>query len=177
MKKKVVSLFLSIFIIFMCIPNVTYAVPMETNPIPLGPNVKDFKGSSEITNYFQDLKRIRANFINIDIKSNSTTEELNAISNSLDTYIEYFKQLISDLDSYALKYQDSALDVTLANQISFISNSYIMSLNEQKNLINALLTNETDSKNLFYSNRLVPVYYFLTLGDQMLTYIDTYYTF
>lgn len=177
MKKKIVSLFVSIFIIFMCIPNITYAIPIETNPIPLGPKVKDLQGSSEITNYFQNLKRMRANFITIDIKSDSSPEELNRISNVLDTYIEYFKQLISDLDAYSLKYQDSALDVTLANQISFISNSYIMSLNEQKNLINALLTNETDSKNLFYSNRLVPVYYFLTLGDQILTYIDTYYTF
>lgn len=177
MIKKALSLILSILLILFTITNITYAIPIETNPIPLGPNVKDLQDSQTITGYFQDVKRLRANLITININSNSTTDELSNTSRSLDMYIESFNHIKNSLDSYSLQYKDSFSSVSLSNQISFICTTYIMSLTEQKNLINALQTNQDYSENLFYSTHLIPVYYFLTLGDQMLTYIDTYYTF
>ncbi|NRT69927.1 hypothetical protein [Clostridium beijerinckii] len=43
-------------------------------------------------------------------------------------------------------------------------------------MIRALQGTEEESKRLFYSSYLIPVYYYLTLGDQMTAYIDNYFT-
>ncbi|WP_415468229.1 hypothetical protein [Clostridium saccharoperbutylacetonicum] len=42
-------------------------------------------------------------------------------------------------------------------------------------MITALENSKAESKELFYSNYLIPVYYYLTLGDQMVAYVDTYF--
>lgn len=35
--------------------------------------------------------------------------------------------------------------------------------------------NAINSKNIIYSEYAIPVYYYLTLGDQMIAYIDLYF--
>ncbi|WP_271808768.1 hypothetical protein [Clostridium beijerinckii] len=63
-----------------------------------------------------------------------------------------------------------------SEQISFIAQSFIISLRHQQNLIRALQGNEEEAKRLFYSSYLIPAYYYLTLGDEMTAYIDNYFT-
>ncbi|WP_155486141.1 hypothetical protein [Paraclostridium sordellii] len=50
-----------------------------------------------------------------------------------------------------------------------------MSLNRQLNLVDALINNEFDASKLFYSDYLIYIYYYLNIGDQMISYINTFY--
>lgn len=50
-----------------------------------------------------------------------------------------------------------------------------MSLNQQLSLLNALINNEFEASKLFDSEYLTYIYYYLNLGDEMISYINTFY--
>ncbi|WP_300382068.1 hypothetical protein [Clostridium sp.] len=175
MQKKIRRLILSMILITLTITNISYAQPITIQSSPYGPKVEELKGKENIVKSFEDIKRLRENLIIISISGSSTDEELKAINVSLELYIEEFINVRKDLEENKLLYKDSFPDMFFSEQISFVAESYIISLRQQQNLIIALQTNREEAKNLFYSSYLIPVYYYLTLGDQMISYIETYF--
>ena len=73
------------------------------------------------------------------------------------------------------KYAQSQPDLMFSEQLKYLLNAYKMSLNRQLNLVDALINNEFDASKLFYSDYLIYIYYYLNLGDQMVSYINTFY--
>ena len=175
MKRKISRLILLVVLITIAITNISYAQPTTNQNSPYGPKVEDLKGKEKIVKSFNDITRLRANLIIISIKESSTDEQLKAINVNLELYIEEFNNIRRDLEEHKLLYKDSFPDIFFSEQISFIADSYIISIRQQQNLIIALQTNREEAKNLFYSSYLIPVYYYLTLGDNMSSYIDTYF--
>lgn len=56
-----------------------------------------------------------------------------------------------------------------------IVNSYLLSIKNQQVLMREMNENMINSKNIVYSEYAIPIYYYLTLGDQMIAYIDVYF--
>lgn len=175
MRKKIRHLILVVILITLTITNISYAQPIPIQSSPHGPKVEELKGKEAIIKNFEDIKRIRTNLIIIDISGDSTDKQLDDIYKSLDGYIDQFNNIRKSLEDHKLLYKNSFPDIFFSEQISFIADSYIISLRQQQNLIKVLKSNREEAKNLFYSNYLIPVYYYLTLGDNMSSYIDTYF--
>lgn len=175
MRRKVGRLIIFMILIILTITNIAYAQSTINQEAPYGPKVEELKGKEEIVKNFQDIKRIRANLSVININANLTPEELKAVDKDLENYIQQFNVIRKNLDNHKITYKDSFADVFFAEQISFVAESFIISLRQQQNLVRALEDNRADAKKLFHSTYLIPVYYYLTLGDQMIAYIDTYF--
>lgn len=175
MRRKVSRLIIFMVLIILTITNIAHAQPTISSEAPYGPKVEDLKGKEEIVKNFQDIKRIRANLSTININANLTPEELKAIDKDLENYIQQFNVIRRNLDNHKIAYKDSFSDVFFAEQILIVADSFIISLRQQQNLVRALEDNRADAKKLFHSTYLIPVYYYLTLGDQMTAYIDTYF--
>ncbi len=181
MRRKVSRLIIFVVLITLTITNIAYAqsIAHAQSTIklqaPYGPKVEDLKGKEDIIKNFQDIKRIRANLSVININASLTPEELRAIDKDLEYYIQQFNSIKRNLENHEITYKDSFADVFFAEQISFVAESFIISLRQQQNLVRALEDNRAEAKKLFHSTYLIPVYYYLTLGDQMIAYIDTYF--
>lgn len=175
MKRKMKRLVALVIIIILTSTNISYAQP--TNPTaPYGLEIQNLKNKEGILKGLEDIKRIRGNLTVININENSTIEELKEVDKDIDFYIQQLETIKKNLESHKLSYKDSFPDVFFSEQILLIANSFIISLRQQQNLIRSLETNKAEARKLFYSSYLIPVYYYLTLGDQMVAYIDTYFT-
>lgn len=175
MKRKISCLILSAILIIFTINNVAYAQPATIEKVHYGPKIEDLKGKEEIIKNYQEMKRIRANLISISITENSTDEQLQATNKDLSFYLDQFNVLKRKLETHKILYKDSFSDLFLAEQLSLVIDSFILSIRQQQNLIKALQSEKKeDSQKLFYSNYLIPVYYYLTLGDQTIAYIEVY---
>lgn len=175
MQRKVSRLILLVILITLTMTNIAYAQPIANQNVPYGPKVEELKGKEDIVKNLQEIKRIRANLTVMNITENSTTEQLKSIDKYLDYYIEQFNIVKKNLENHKLLYKDSFPDVFFSEQILFVADSFIISIRQQQNLVRALETNKVDAKKLFYSNYLIPVYYYLTLGDQMISYVENYF--
>ena len=175
MKRKITRLISVMFLILISITNISYAQPTTSQTAPYGPKIGELKGKESVINGFNDIKRLRANLIIIAISASSTAEELNNINSGIDIYIEQFNNIKENLEKNKVLNKDSFPDQFFSEQIAFIAESYIISLRQQQNLIRVLKANRPEAKQLFYSSYLIPVYYYLTLGDQMSAYIDAYF--
>lgn len=175
MQRKVRHLIALVILITLTMTNIAHAQVTINQAAPYGPKVEELKGKEAIVKNFQEIKRIRENMIIINIKESSTAEELKSIDKELESYIQQFNSIRKNLDNHIASYKDSFPDVFFSEQILFIADSFIISLRGQQNLVRALENNREDAKKLFYSEYLIPVYYYLTLGDQIIAYIDTYF--
>ncbi|ERK31936.1 hypothetical protein [Clostridium intestinale] len=175
MKRKISYLLLSMIFMMLAMNNIVYAKSISVETMPYGPKIEDLKGKDEIIKNLENIKRIRANLIVVAIKENSTNEELQALNKDLESYLNEINKSKRNLEQHKITYKDSFPDVFFAEEISFIAESYIISIRQQQNLIRQLQLNQEEAKKLFYSGYLIPVYYYLTLGDQMVTYIETYF--
>ncbi|QLY78929.1 hypothetical protein [Clostridium intestinale] len=175
MKRKISCLLLSMIFMMLAMNNIVYAKSISVETMPYGPKIEDLKGKDEIIKNLENIKRIRANLIVVAIKENSTNEELQALNKDLESYLNEINKSKRNLEQHKITYKDSFPDVFFAEEISFIAESYIISIRQQQNLIRQLQLNQEEAKKLFYSGYLIPVYYYLTLGDQMVTYIETYF--
>lgn len=175
MPRKVRRLILLVILITLTMTNIAYAQPITNQNTPYGPKVEDLKDKENIAKNLQEIKRIRANLTIIDITESSTAEQLKSIDKDLDYYIEQFNLVRKNLENHKLLYKDSFPDIFFSEQILFVADSFIISIRQQQNLARALETNKVEAKKLFYSNYLIPIYYYLTLGDQMVSYIETYF--
>lgn len=175
MQRKVRCLILLVILISLTMTNIAYAQPIANQNVPYGPKVEELKGKEDIVKNLQEMKRIRANLTVMNISENSTTEQLKSIDKDLDYYIDQFNTVRKNLENHKLSYKDSFPDIFFSEQILFVADSFIISIRQQQNLVRALETNKAEAKKLFYSNYLIPVYYYLTLGDQMISYIENYF--
>lgn len=175
MKRKISYLLLSMIFMMLAMNNIVYAKSISVETMPYGPKIEDLKGKDEIIKNLENIKRIRANLIVVAIKESSTNEELQALNKDLESYLNEINKSKRNLEQHKITYKDSFPDVFFAEEISFIAESYIISIRQQQNLIRQLQLNQEEAKKLFYSGYLIPVYYYLTLGDQMVTYIETYF--
>lgn len=175
MKRKISCLLLSVIFMMLAMNNIVYAKSISVETMPYGPKIEDLKGKDEIIKNLENIKRIRANLIVVAIKESSTNEELQGLNKDLESYLNEINKSKRNLEQHKITYKDSFPDVFFAEEVSFIAESYIISIRQQQNLIRQLQLNQEEAKKLFYSGYLVPVYYYLTLGDQMVTYIETYF--
>jgi len=175
MKRKISCLLLSVIFMMLAMNNIVYAKSISVETMPYGPKIEDLKGKDEIIKNLENIKRIRANLIVVAIKESSTNEELQALNKDLESYLNEINKSKRNLEQHKITYKDSFPDVFFAEEVSFIAESYIISIRQQQNLIRQLQLNQEEAKKLFYSRYLIPVYYYLTLGDQMVTYIETYF--
>ena len=175
MQRKIGRIIILVILIVLTIANIAYAQPQTKQNAPYGPKVEDLKNKEDIIQNLQQIERIRSNLIVIDIAESSTVEQLKNTDKNLENYIEQFNTIRKNLENHKNVYKDSFPDVFFSEQISFVADSYIISIREQQNVIRALENNKDEAKKLFYSNYLIPVYYYLTLGDQMVSYVETYF--
>jgi len=175
MQRKISRLIIFLILITLTMTSVAYAQPTTRQNTPYGLKIEDLKGKQDIIQNLQQMKKLRANLLVIDISENSTAEQLRNTDKTLENYIEQFNGIRKNLENHRNLYKDSFPDVFFAEQISFIADSFIISMRQQQNLIRALEDNRVEAKKLFYSNYLIPIYYYLTLGDQMISYIETYF--
>lgn len=170
MQRKVRRVIMFVILITLALSNIAYA-----QNAPYGPKVEDLKGKENIIQNLDQMKKLRSNLTIIGISENSSEEELKNTDKDLENFIQQLNIIRKNLENHRNTYKDSFPDIFFSEQISFVADSYIISLRLQQNLIRALEGNNAESKKLFYSNYLIPVYYYLTLGDQMVAYIDTYF--
>lgn len=175
MSRKIRRLLALVIIIMLTSTNISYAQPTDQSA-PYGPKVEELQNKEDLLKNLEDIKRIRGNLTVININENSTTEELKEIDKDIDFYIQQLETIQKNLDNHKLSYKDSFPDLFFSEQIVFIVDSYIISLRQQQNLIRALENNKSEARNLFYSSYLIPVYYYINLADQMIAYIDIYFT-
>ena len=55
-----------------------------------------------------------------------------------------------------------------------ITDCYIISLKHQQILVRLIETNPEEASTLFYSTYMIPIYYYITQGDQLVAYTQTY---
>lgn len=174
MQKKMSRFIISAIIVTLTMSNVAYAQPPE-QIAPYGPKVEDLKNREELVRNLREIERVRKNLSAINISADSTPEELKAIYKDLEYYIQQFETIEKDLENHKITYKDSFSDLFFSEQILFVAGSFVISIRQQQNLIRELETNREEAKKLFYSSYLIPVYYYLTLGDNMIAYIETYF--
>ncbi|EHI96811.1 hypothetical protein CDLVIII_0069 [Clostridium sp. DL-VIII] len=172
MRKQVKRLIIFILLLTFSIGNPAYA---QVKSAPFGPKVTDLKDKEGILNNFQQIKTIRSNLTVIDISPDLTTEQLQATNTNIQNYIQQMQGVRENLQRNANTYRDSFADVFFSEQIMLIADSYIISLRNQQLVIRSIEANVQEAKKLFYSSYMIPVYYYLTLGDQMAAYIDVYF--
>lgn len=182
MKKRIERLIIFCMLITITIPNIVYAKTNmryeqeKTNIVePYGPKIEDLKSKDVIINNLKEIKRIRGNLTAVNISESSTPNELKDIYNRLDFYIQEFIEIKKNLDNNIKTYTNSFSDKFFSEQVLFIAESYIVSLRQQQNLIIALQEEKVEAKKLVYSSYLIPIYHYITLGDQMTAYVDTYF--
>jgi len=175
MPRKVSFLISLVILISLAFTQIVYAQPTTGLNAPYGPRVNDLKNKADIVENLQKIEKLRANLTVVNINGNSTQEQLKSINKDLDYYIEQFNEIDKNLEKHIITYKESFPDVFFADEISFVAKSYIISIREQQNLIRALQDNNEGAKQLFYSDYLIPVYFYLNLADNMVSYIEAYF--
>lgn len=140
------------------------------------PKVENLQGKDKLMSELDELKRIRENMRTINITADLNSEGLKRANQHINVYLTELNSVRNDLGKHRISYEDSFADLYFSEEIQFIADSYIISLRQQQNLLNQLHENNIDAKQLFESDYLTPAYYYVTLGDQMYSYIVDYFS-
>ena len=140
------------------------------------PKVENLQGKEQLITELEELKRIRENMSTINIKADLDSEGLKHANKYISSYLTELNSVRNDLETHRVNYKNSFADLYFSEQIQFIADSYIISLRQQQNLLKQLNKNNPDAKKLFESDYLTPAYYYITLGDQMYSYIIDYFS-
>lgn len=138
------------------------------------PKVENLQGKEQLITELEELKRIRENMSTINIKSDLDSDGLQRENQYIIAYLTELNSVRNDLENHRVNYKNSFADIYFSEQIQFIADSYIISLRQQQNLLRQLGKNNSDAKKLFEFDYLTPTYYYVTLGDQMYSYIVEY---
>lgn len=152
--------------------NIAYA-QTPTKSQPYGPKVSELQNKEDILNSLEQIKTIRANLTVINVKSTTPAEELKTIDTNLERYIEQLRIIRANLVKHADTYGNSISDVFFSEQIVAIADCYIISLKHQQLLVRSI-ENNVEEATLFYSTSMIPIYYYITQGDQLVAYTQTY---
>lgn len=174
MPKKLSRSIAAIILIMLTVSSTVYAEPQRQETIPYGPRILNLKGKDEILRNLQQVKVTRTSLININITERTTDEELDDINRQLELYLSQLYVVRNNLEKLRVAYKDSIPDVLFIERIYFIANCFIISITSQQDLVEALRIDKANAVRLIYSYYLIPVYYYMTLGDQVIAYIERY---
>ncbi len=173
MSQKVIRIIVFIIFITVSMSDIACAqVPNRSQAF--GPKVTDLQNKEDILNSLSQINAIRANLTIINVKSTTPAEELKNIDTNLEGYINQLRIIRGNLVKHADTYANSISDVFFAEQIVAISDCYIISLKHQQLLVRALEGGVQEASTLFYSTYMIPIYYYITQGDQLVAYTQTY---
>lgn len=173
MSRKVICFVILVLVVILSISNITYAqTPTKTQPF--GPKITDLQNKEDILNSLEQIKTIRANLTIIDVRAITPGEELKIIDGNLQRYIEQLRIIRANLVQHADTYGNSISDVFFSEQIVAIADCYIISLKHQQLLARSIENNVEEASKLFYSTYMIPIYYYITQGDQLVAYTETY---
>lgn len=173
MPRKVIHLIIFVIFITVSMSNIAYA-QVSTKSQPYGPRVSDLQNKEDILNSLEQIKTIRANLTIINVKPTTPAEELTTIDTNLERYIEQLRIIRANLVKHADTYGNSISDVFFSEQIVAIADCYIISLKHQQLLLRTIENNVEGASTLFYSTYMIPIYYYITQGDQLVAYTQTY---
>lgn len=171
MSRKIIRSIIFIIVITLSTSNLAYAQIISQ---PYGPKISDLQNKAEIVSSFEQIKSIRANLSIINVKTNTPAQELKTIDTNLERYIEQLRIIRATLVRHSDTYKNSISDVFFAEQMVAISDCYIISLKHQQLLLRSIENNVEGTSTLFYSTYMIPIYYYLTQGDQLVAYTQTY---
>ncbi len=166
MKNLLKSISLALILLFS-MPLSNYANDTYTS--------QELQGKQEVLIIFDQIKDLRSKLNTIDINSINAKENYDELKKQIDSYLAEFRVIEDKLDKFEVEYAISSDDVLFANQLKFIISSYRLSLKEQLNLLDKLKAEHVEGTKLFFSQYLGNIYYYVGLGDQMLSYIDNHY--
>lgn len=173
MPRKVICLIIFVIFITLSMSNIAYA-EIEIKPQPYGPKVSELQNKEDILNNLEQIKKIRANLTVINVKATTSTEELKNIYINLQGYIDQLRIIRANLVKHSDTYGNSISDVFFSEQMVAITDCYIISLKHQQLLLRSIEKNTEEAFTLFYSTYMIPIYYYITQGDQLIAYTQTY---
>lgn len=172
MKRKFILMTLLLISLFITNSSINFAQE-STSSVPT--MLQNLKGKDDLKGYINEIESVRSNINTINITSSATKEEAAEIKKQITYYLSQLSSINTSVKNFETRYSDSQPDLLFANQIKILIEVYEMSLNQQLSLLDAVIENSFESSKLFYSDYLVYIYYYLNLGDQMLSYINTFY--
>lgn len=137
--------------------------------------LQNLKGKDELVGYLDKISSVRKNIGSINISPTTAKQNSNDIKKQINFYLSEISSVEKSIGNFEKEYSDSQPDLLFAEQVRILLNAYKMSLNQQLYLLDALVNNEFEASKLFHSDYLTYIYYYLNLGDQMLSYINTFY--
>ncbi|WP_154653291.1 hypothetical protein [Terrisporobacter glycolicus] len=147
----------------------------EQSELSVPPMYKNLKGKDELLGFLNEIETLRANINTIIITPVAVKDNSSKIKREINFYISQLISIENSIKMFEKKYNNSPPDLLFSQQISILLNAYKMSLNQQLALIDGLINNEVEAAYLFHSQYLTYIYYYLNLGDQMISYIETFY--
>ncbi|MZK52711.1 hypothetical protein [Clostridium beijerinckii] len=173
MRKIIIRLITFVVFVTVFTSNLAYA-QIPSVPQPYGPKISNLQNKEDIINSLNQIKVIRANLTVYNIKPDTPVDELKTLDTDVQRYIEQLRIIRTNLVNHADKYSNSISDVFFSEQIVIIATCYIVSLKHQQLLVRAIESNVPEASTLFYSTYMIPIYYYLTLGDEQIAYTQTY---
>lgn len=172
MKRKFILM--TLLLISFIITNSSISFAQEsTSSVPI--ILQNIKGKDELKGYINKIESIRKNMNTINISSSTTKENVPEIKKQITFYLSELSSINDSLQNFEKRYSDSQPDLIFANQIKILIEVYQMSLNQQLSLLDGIIDNSFESSRLFYSDYLAYIYYYLSLGDEMISYVNEFY--
>ncbi|CEI72983.1 MULTISPECIES: hypothetical protein [Romboutsia] len=178
MKNKPTKVILTIASILLCLgifTNKIYAIENKISTVPVV--VQDLQDKEALANIFREIKMIRDNMRTIDINTQTIKEKSGILKPQITSYMNQLQGVSNNLERHKSIYKDSQPDIFVADQLQILSSVYQALLRDQLILIDGLLKDDPESSKLVFSDYLYTIYYYVTLGDQMLNYINENYGF
>lgn len=172
MKKKCILITLLLISFIMTSSYTSFA---EQSELSVPKMLQNIKGKDELVGYLDKIESLRSNIRALDISPTTAKENFNKIKTQISLYLSEVSSLENSIEDFKKRYSNSESDLLFAEQINILLSAYEMSLKQQLALLNALANNEFEASKLVHSDYLVHIYYYLNLGDQMLSYINTFY--
>jgi len=172
MKKK--CILVSLLLISLIMTN-NYTSFAEQSELSVPPMYQNLKGKDELLGFLNEIGSLRSNIGTITITPTTVKENPSKIKKEINFYISEISSIENSIKMFEKKYNNSPPDLLFSQQISILLNAYKMSLNQQLALLDGIINNEVGATNLFHSEYLTYIYYYLNLGDQMISYIETFY--
>ena len=172
MKRKFILITL-LLISFIVTNNSISFAEESTSSVPV--ILQNLKGKDELKGYIDRIESVRSNINTININASTTKEDVPEIKKQINFYLSELSSINNSVKSFETKYSNSQPDLIFADQIKILIDVYQMSLNQQLYLLDAIIENSSEATKFFYSNYLAYIYYYLSLGDQMIAYVNTFY--
>lgn len=138
-------------------------------------SLKGVQALKDYKDLFNDLKRIRENMNTINISESTVELKAGELIRQINFYSNQIKSIRNNLENHKVIYQKSQVDVILASKIDIIAYLYEISLQLQENLISEVGKGNSNLDTIFLSESLSNIYYYLSLGDSHMSYLDSKY--